>query len=310
MKIQRGYCLLALMIILSDGLIAQIAEQKIDKIKLNAAHFHHIHLNATRPESTIAYYEKFFGAIPIHYRGKSRALLTERSFILIDSVAQAPPSNERTSLWHIGWSGVDGHSEFHSRIHAGIDVLTPITAFKLPNLPDSVHYMYFKGPAHEIIEVSTVNKNHRFEHIHLLASDIESSTGWFKNNLGLTPAFEKAINFYGVLMNSFTIDNVNIVLFAKPNADSKSELLPDDVFPKAGIKVTDRSAIGHIGFSYETIRPIAERMRSSGVQIVKDIEVDVKNGFNRFFVRGPDGLLIEIVEEKPLPEGIWPMDQR
>jgi catechol 2,3-dioxygenase-like lactoylglutathione lyase family enzyme len=271
----------------------------------NTAHFHHVHLNSRHPQNTISFYETFFGATRLRLHNKLLVAFTEKSFILVDSVGIAPHSNEGTSLWHIGWAGVDGHSEYDWRKRKGIDIQMPIKGFKLPTAQDSVHWMYFYGPERELIEVSTVNENHRFEHIHLLVSDIEKSTQWFKDNLDLKPAFEKAIEFYGVLMNTFTVDNVTIVLFARPFPGSKSILVPDTAWPDGKFKSTEGSAMDHIGFSFREIEPIFERIKNNGVHIVKGLKRDPTYGFTNFFIRGPDGLLVEIVEEKPIPEGIW-----
>ncbi len=276
-----------------------------NKSSLQATHFHHVHLNVTNPKRTLNFYEKYFGAARLNYRNKSEALFTEKSFILLDSVVAKPLSNMGTSLWHIGWAGVDGHSEFEWRVKEGIEVETALKGYKLPTLKDSVHTMYFNGPDHEMIEIATISRNHRFEHIHLLVSDIETAAAWFKDQLGLPPAFEKAINFYGVQMNSFRIDNINLILFARLSPEANSSLVPDNVWPKNGFRLTDGSTIDHISFSYKSIVPVFNRMKSANLHIVKNIEEDKKYGFRSFFVRGPDGLLVEIVEEKPIPEGIW-----
>lgn len=114
-----------------------------------SVHFHHVHLNVTNPATTIGFYQKFFGANTVKYHGLSDALFTEKSFILLSRVAAPPPSNVGTTLWHIGWAGVDGESEFAWRTKEGIGVQTPITPLG-PN-----HYMYFWGPDRELIEVYT-----------------------------------------------------------------------------------------------------------------------------------------------------------
>jgi hypothetical protein len=46
-------------------------------------------------------------------------------------------------------------------------------------------------------------------------------------------------------------------------------------------------------------------MKAEGVQIVKPIATDPEFGHKSFYLRGPDKVLIEIVEDKPIPEGIW-----
>ena len=230
-----------------------------------------------------------------------------KSFILFDSVKQEPPSNVGSSLWHIGWSGVDGNSEFNWRVAQGIKVQTPLTSLiaNSSKPKDTSYYMYFWGLSHELIEEYTGNQNHRFEHLHLLSSNMEATTSWFKANLGLTPRFEKPITFYGVLMNILQVDNVNIIIFAKPTPETATPFLTEDIFPKEGFKATDGTAIDHIAFSYESIEPVFKQLKSSGVEIVRGIKTDPIYGLSSFFVRGPDNLLIEIVKEKPIPEGIW-----
>lgn len=257
------------------------------------AHFHHIRLNAINVNSTIEYYQKYFGAKPIKYRGKSDALFTEKSFFLIDKVDSPPPTNEGSSLWHIGWSGVDGPSEFDWRVKEGINVHSPVTP-----LADN-HWMYFWGPNNEVIEIFTGNKNHTFEHLHLLATDVNITMEWFKEHLGLSPVNEKAQQWPNGLFkwNHLLTDNINIYVYGKP-VEERSW------FPKE-FKPTEGTAIDHIGFSFKNIVPVFEKMKASGVEIVMEIKKDPLHGLKSFFVRAPNQLLVEIVEEKPIPEGIW-----
>ena len=257
------------------------------------ANFHHIHLNVTDPDTTIAYYQKYFGAKKVKYRGKTDALFTEKSFLLLDQVAESPKTHIGSSLWHIGWSGVDGQSEFDWRVKEGIAVHTPINP-----LGDS-HWMYFFGPNKEVVEVFTGTKNHTFEHIHLLASDVDETMDWFKMYLGLIPENESAQPWGNGLFkwNKLHVDNINIMVNGRP-VEERSW------FP-AEFKPTDGTAFDHIGFSFIKIDPVFRQMKSAGVEIVHDIKIDPIHGLKSFYVRGPDHLLIEIVEEKPIPEGIW-----
>lgn len=85
--------------------------------------------------------------------------------------------------------------------------------------------------------------------------------------------------------------------FAKPlpQACPRGEALR----PRSG------TGIDHIAFSFPDIGPVWERMMGSDVEIVRGIETSAELGFTSFFVRGPDGLLVEIVEARPIPEGLW-----
>ena len=263
-----------------------------------SAHFHHVHLNVTDPKATIAFYEKFFGATEVRYRGLSAGLFTEKSFILLSKVATPPPSNLGSSLWHIGWSGVDGKSEFAWRVGEGIGVQTPATEF------GSNYYMYFWGPNREVIEIWTANKNHRFEHVHLLASNLPATLGWFSQNLGLAPLLSTPEKVTGVTTNYVRVDNVSISVMEIPaSGQPRPSWWPGEV--ANSVQPTDGTAIDHIAFSYTDIKPVFQRMQRAGVAIVRPIAKSSEYGLTSFFVRGPDQLLVEIVAEAPIPEGIW-----
>ncbi|OAD39198.1 VOC family protein [Polaribacter atrinae] len=274
----------------------QLPEKSEETEKLSKVNFHHIHLNVTDRDSTIAYYQKYFGATQIKYRERVDALYTEKSFLLMNLVDIAPPTHLGSSLWHIGWSGVDGQSEFDWRVNEGIAVHTNITP-----LGDNF-WMYFLGPEKEVIEVYTGNKNHRFEHIHLLSSDVDKTMNWFESNLGFLPVYKEAKQWQNNELrwkwNLLTVNNINIIVFGKPVEE-------ESWWSNEEIKPTDGSSIDHIGFSTENIEFLMKKMKSDGLDIVHNIKIDSIHGMKSFFVRGPDSLLVEIVEEKPIPEGIW-----
>lgn len=267
--------------------------------QVEPAHFHHVHLNVTNRDSTIAYYEKFFGANRVSFRGRSDAIFTERSFILLDEVDSPPRDNFGTSLWHIGWAGVDGHTEFRWRAEQGIEVQTPLTPL------GSNYYMYFWGPDRELVEVYTGSKNHRFEHFHLLPTDIEATARWFGTHFGIHPrAPARPRSGGGTRVSTIRVDNVNLIMFEVPRpGEARDPILPAEVGPD--FDVTDGRAMDHVAFSYRDIEPVYQRMRSAGVEIVHPIATSQEHGLTSFFVRGPDGLLVEVVEERPVPEGLW-----
>lgn len=261
------------------------------------ARFHHVRLNVTDPQATIDYYEKFFGALPIIYGDRSPGLFAERSFILLDPVPEPPPSNLGTTIWHIGWAGVVGSTEFEWRTREGIGVQTPITPLGAEN-----HYMYFWGPDREVVEVWTGSRNHRFEHVHLIASDVHATMEWFEEHLGVRPTTPSEP---GVRGRTIRVDNVNIIVWVNPAGGPNPHPadLPPEIQPEVG--VTEGTAINHIAFSYSEIRPVFDRMSAAGAEIVRGIGYDERHGITSFFVRGPDGLLVEIVESPPVPEGLW-----
>jgi hypothetical protein len=58
-------------------------------------------------------------------------------------------------------------------------------------------------------------------------------------------------------------------------------------------------------FRQRAIQPVYERMKQAGVKIVRPIGLDESLKLKSFFVLAPDEVLVEIVEARPLPEGVW-----
>lgn len=301
----------ALVTLVAIGIAASIMHGCAKKSEpLPTAHFHHVHLNVADREQTMNYYAKFFGATRINYRGNSQALFTERSYILMEQTASQIRSNDGTALWHIGWAGVDGASEYAWRLVDGISVHTPLTRPIIPGIDNKVDVMYFNGPDKELVEVSTAGRHHRFDHIHLLASDVNATTEWFKQHLGLTPNSPEAVDFHGIMMNNIQVDNVNIVIFGRTVPDRENQFAAKELWPSDGFRPSEGSTVDHIAFSFSSLAPVLARMRSAGIHIVNDVETDPQYGHKSFSARGPDGLLIEIVEDRPIPEGVWTESER
>jgi catechol 2,3-dioxygenase-like lactoylglutathione lyase family enzyme len=273
-----------------------------------AAHFHHVHLNVTDPAKTVAFYEKYLGASQTLYRGKAPALFTERSFILLTRVAEPPRTGPKTAISHIGWAGVTGHDEYEWLKSQGVEFQTPIGQL------GANFGMYFYGPDRELIEIWTGGKNHRFDHVHLWASDVEKSAAWFRDHLGLEPrtlpkpASKDPVDISSLWMSFFRVDNVNLILFGRPEFESRwwpgANYAAADG-PQGPFEPTKGHVVDHLAFSYRDIQPVYERMKAAGAELLGQPETDVEQGFKRFLVMAPDHLLIEIVQERSIPEEIW-----
>ncbi len=265
------------------------------------AHFHHVHLNVTDPARTIAYYTKMHGATPVKYRGLADALFTERSFILMNTVAAPAPSALESGLWHIGWGGRDVPSEYEWFKQNGARIRVPLYPL------NQIWVTYLSGPDDEMIEVNTMGHN-RFGHVHLLAKDINATTDWYQTNLGLEargdavpkPADMSTVRAWS---RGFRSDNVSFVVYGQPDYAPAPPWWTDP--PLTAFKPTAGRVIDHIAFSYRSIAPVYDRMKDAGVEILAPIAEQPAFAHKSFFIRGPDQVLIEIVEDKPVPEGIW-----
>jgi len=278
------------------------------------ARFHHVRLNVTDPKASVEYYQKFFSAVPIKFRGVSDALLTNRSFILFNTVPKRASNNSRTALWHIGWGGIDGPSEYSWRNAQGMQ-----WAKDLVTVGDNlVHFMYASGPDQEIVEIWTGTPYQRYNHVHLLANDPNVTRDWYIDNLGargdkkyipnpgLPPPSmtfrDDPKKLFAAIWNTVAVvDGVIFNIFGIP---SEPVFWWDDGLIDKFEK-TEGHVINHFAFSYPDIEPVYKRMKKNGVTIVKGIRWDKKLKMKSFFVRAPDNVLVEIVEADPIPDASW-----
>jgi len=270
------------------------------------AHFHHVRLNVTNVGESIRFYSRVFGAVPVKFHGTADALFTERSLILFNKVSEPPPSELVSGIWHIGWGGVDVKNEFEWWKSHGVDIHTPLSP--LPGQDN--YYFYLRGPDKELIEINTMG-HHRFAHVHLFATDVNETMRWYTEHLGLSPQRQLPVpkpdgdmgSLRTIWLNSFRCDNVQFIVFGKPDREEPPPWWRDS--PLRKIQPTKGRPIDHVAFSFRQIEPVFERMQRAGVKIVQPIEVQESLKLKSFFILAPDNVLVEIVEARPIPEGAW-----
>jgi catechol 2,3-dioxygenase-like lactoylglutathione lyase family enzyme len=290
---------------LADAFLAETGSSSRAAAADEPAHFHHVRLNAPDVSASKSFYQKYYGAVPVKYRGNPDALFVERSFLLFNAVGAPADGKLDTGIWHIGWGGVDVAHEYGWLKKHGLDIVTPLSP--LPG-PDNF-YFYSRGPGHELIEINTMG-HHRFAHVHFFATDVNATCRWYAKHLGLKPRLPERPKPAGdmstlakIWINVIPCDNVTMIFFGKPDVEPSPPWWPEP--PLKAIQPTKGRPIDHIAFSYRQIEPVLAALQSSGIKIVEPIKEDPKYHFKSFFVEGPDHVLIEIVEEKPIPEGIW-----
>jgi catechol 2,3-dioxygenase-like lactoylglutathione lyase family enzyme len=251
---------------------------------------HHVHLNVSDVAATTAFYGKVFGAVPVTYAGRAPALMAERTFIFMNQTRPPIASSLQTGLIHIGWGGVDGPSEFAWWKAQGIEFYTPLTPFL------GGHFMYLYGPDHEVIEIWTVEKHHRLNHVHLLATDPKAVAEWFAKvtNSG-SPATQGAPQ-----LGNWNVSYGDVTLHVLPDI---AALRPKE--RTGAIQPTDGAGIDHVAFAFTDLDAAYRRVKALGVPVVRPPAVDATYGLKDFFVRAPNGVLVEMVQAKALPEAAW-----
>jgi catechol 2,3-dioxygenase-like lactoylglutathione lyase family enzyme len=264
-----------------------------------AAHFHHVHVNATDAAKTQQFYQAAFGAQPVKFKDRTPGLFVSRGFILINTVTQPPKALDTTALRHIGWAGIDGPNEFEGFRKKGLPFHTPLTAL------GQNWFFYIFGPDREVAEVYTGDQNHLFNHVHFSVNDLNATTAWYQRMLGATfpasAAAPRPTDPNARWGTQARVDGVSLVYIYKDHYYADSEVrLPVG----RTLQTTAGSPFDHIAFSYERIEPEFERMSAAGAQILQPI-ADRPEGVRSFFVQAPDGVVIEIVEAAPIPDGLW-----
>jgi catechol 2,3-dioxygenase-like lactoylglutathione lyase family enzyme len=251
--------------------------------------FHHVHLNVTDIAKTTAFYEKLFGVTPAKY-ASGPALLADRAFIFLNQAASPIASQLQTGVIHVGWSGVDGAAEYAYWQKQGVEFYTPLTRL------GAWEYFYLYGPDREVIEIWTQDRNHRFNHVHMLSPDPKATAEWFAK-ITNSPAPAQA---GAGLPGYWKVDYGDVAL----------DILPDTALfkPKertGALQRTDGTGIDHLAFSFRNLEAAFARINAQGIPVERPIAIDPAYGVKSFFVRSPDGVLVELVEAKPLHEAAW-----
>jgi catechol 2,3-dioxygenase-like lactoylglutathione lyase family enzyme len=270
--------------------IASKPDSQTATLAAEHGHFHHVHLNVSDVAKTAAFYEHVFGVVPVQYGARAPALMAERAFIFLSQAKTPIASQLQTGVIHIGWSGIDGPSEFAWWQKEGIEFYTPLTKFL------TGHFMYLYGPDREVIEIWTVEKHRRFNHVHMLSADPKATAEWFARVTNSELPAEAGAGLPGYWKVDF--------------GDVALDILPDTALfkPKertGAIQPTDGAGIDHIAFSFASLDAALRRVTAAGIPIVRPIATDATYGVRSFFVRSPEGVLVELVEARPLPNAAW-----
>ena len=269
-------------ILISLAVIVAAAAQEPPK-----AHFHHIHLNATDPAAAVAFYTHKFDCEKAAFSGQS-AVWAQRSWILFNKVAEAPPFEIVSAIWHFGWGAEDMPAAYQKQLDSGTKFQTPITDISdlAGKPPGSFFFAYVDGPDHALIELNTA-AHHRFGHVHLLSEDPVAAGQWYKKYFGVAGYIgpRTARVYRGVHVEpvaSLTMDNVNIIIFPVEYA---RDAMPGLWKNRRGFETTQGRVVDHIAFSVDDLPQTLARLRKDGVPVTGGA-----------FIEGPDRIRIELVE--------------
>jgi hypothetical protein len=194
--------------------IALAAPRAQEAAKVEALHFHHIHLNSTDPKAAAAYYPKPFAlsATATTFNG-FEAVKTGNVYVLFTKVA-ATPQNEltgpQTSVWHFGWNTPNSRQYDENFRKMGLTIaqmwdaadgkLVDMSSDTLPGLPTQEQILemrakgtqptreggfgYLRGPDGAMIENAQSGTTERFNHVHMYHEHPRCAMEWYVTHLG------------------------------------------------------------------------------------------------------------------------------
>jgi predicted enzyme related to lactoylglutathione lyase len=265
------------------------------------AHFHHLHLNATDPKADIDFYTSKFDCEKANFKGLVDAVWAQKSWMLFQKAASAPPSEVVSTIWHFGWGAEDMKATVQKQLDSGTRFATPITDISdiggNPNAKMGVFfYAYVQGPDNALIELNT-SANHHFGHIHLLSENPVAAGEWYAKHFGVAPRSSTQARIYRNVQigpsSSFTMDNVSFIIY--PMEYAISSHMPGWENRKT-FEPTKGRVVDHIGISVENLDSAIAALRKEGVKVT-DEPKSIPGGKVKFaFIEGPDKMRIEMIE--------------
>jgi glyoxalase/bleomycin resistance protein/dioxygenase superfamily protein len=199
-------------VLLGFTLFVPIRAQEPSRVE--ALHFHHVHLNSVDPKAAAEYYPKPFAetATKTTFNG-FEAVKTGNVYILFTKV-NTPPTNEltgpQTSIWHFGWNTPDSR-KYNEKFRAmGLTIaqmwdaadgkLVDLSSDTLPGLPTQEQILemrakgtqptrqggfgYLRGPDGTMIENAQAGSVERFNHVHMYHEHPRCAMDWYVTHLG------------------------------------------------------------------------------------------------------------------------------
>jgi catechol 2,3-dioxygenase-like lactoylglutathione lyase family enzyme len=138
----------------------------------------------------------------------------------------------------------------------------------------------------------------RFDHVGVVVDDLDSVVSFFVD-LG----FERE---GGTSVEGEVVDRINgldgvraeLVMVRTPDGTGRLEIVkyhapPDDTGPQA--LPANRPGFRHICIEVADLNAIVDRLRDAGLDTVGDVQ-DYGNVYRLCYVRGPEGLIVELAE--------------
>lgn len=232
--------------------------------------YDHVHLAASDPQAASKWYRDHFGGEEVD--GRDDRMLWGTTRFIWRREDNARPS-EGGAVDHLGFSFVDLDAKLRELEAAGATITSPRR-----DVEGLFPLAFVVDPWGTKLELIQDPQHLGFHHIHLRSPDPEATKQWYLSKFGgvRTP-------LRGRLDGILYPGNVWLLVTEGENS------------PSAG------SAIDHLGWRALDLQPKLDELRSKGVNVTRGPnDLTFVNGtISVFFIDGPSGATIEIVQRAP-----------
>jgi lactoylglutathione lyase len=128
--------------------------------------------------------------------------------------------------------------------------------------------------------------NYRCDHVHLKATDVESTARWYVDKLGAKITFEG--QFRGSKVYYLNISGFTFIVFGRLDGEDRDNApLPPNLQSRFGVD--------HFGFAIEDMAQAVDELRSKQVTILEE-PWSPRAGLVICYIEGPDKVRIELTE--------------
>lgn len=261
------------------GAVGVLACAAVASAQTKTLPYDHIHLNTPDPAATATWYEKYFGGRRIT-EAPNRIMFGSTRLMFLRG-ANAPPS-AGSAIDHLGFSVTDIDAKLRELEGSGAKIEGPVR--DVPNLFKLAFAIDPWGTRLEIVQDAELLGLH---HIHLRGPDTEAIFSWLLAHLGGERTRLKG-QLDAIRYRAEGFSDVWILA-------QRGEATP-----------SEGKAIDHIGWRSSGINETATELRGKQVTLTSEPRpLTLPNGppINFFYVAGPAGARIELVERPGLRPG-------
>ncbi len=257
--------------------------------------FHHVHLNSVDPATAIEFYTRTFDLTRKTSLAGMEAVQSENIYLLFDKVKQAPATSPDSAIWHFGWGSTAMESDYQRHQVNGVSFATPMT-----RLGSGLLFAYMKAPDGALVEINTSNTR-AFLHTHLYSAAPLCAADWYVKHLGAVSQARRRAAGSGLCDVPFAAPSEPLGVIRSPAATVRFGDISLIIYPQqrpAKLVSPRGHVVDHIAFSISGLSGALERLRGSGVKILKELHHFGDSKMSAAMIEGPDAIRIELIEKK------------